>query len=636
MGLVRERNRASTTRDKPLLRESRHTFAHKAALSFILVLCALWVTVVGTQGEELTFTASVDRTRVGLDDSLTFTVSVSGKDMGGISEPQLPSLEQFEIVGTNSSSSSQFSIVNGKMTSSKTIDYIYSLRPLDVGKTTIGAATLKFKGKTYQTEPIDIQVVAGSVSGKNQKGPSPGMQEPQAPSVPEDLMGPDLFLRAEIDHKKVFQNQQVTVTYALYNRTSLANIQYGQQPTFTGFWTEEMYTADRLNFQQKVIGGKRYQVAVLKKLALFPTTSGDIEIEPMELICDLQVRSRDIFDFWGRTKRVRIASEPATIVVQPLPQIGKPPSFTGAVGQFSLKASVDQSQVKAGEPLKLTVEIRGQGNLKTLPPPGLPALDNFKSFEPEVQEDISPAGNKIGGAKTYQYVLIPKEQGQYRIESLQLPYFDPARKTYHIANTQPIAIEVLPGEKSEFPLVVGLGREEIKVVGQDIRYIKPSSVVLKNQGEDLFRNRFFWVLQIVPLMAVCFAMVARRRRDRISRDAGYARYRRAHRQARQGLGAAQKLMRPEVSAQFYGAVAKVLSDYLGDKLNLSACGITTPQLRDELEKHQVEEPLLQEVLDFAQTCDYSRFAPASSQLADMETILKHVRDLLARLEKSDL
>jgi len=625
-----------TTRDRTILGEFPHIFTHKTILSLILVLCAIWGTVVRTQGAELTFTASVDRTQVGLDDSLTLTVSVSGKDVGGISEPQLPSLEQFEVVGTNSSSSSQFSIVNGKMTSSKTIDYIYSLRPLDVGKTTIGAATLKFKGQTYQTEPIDIQVVAGSVSGKSQKGRSPGIRTPQAPSVPEELAGQDLFVRAEFDRRKVFQNQQVTVTYALYNRTSLTNVQYGQQPTFTGFWTEEIYAADRLNFQQKVIGGKRYQVAVLKKLALFPTTSGDIEIEPMELLCDLQVRSRDIFDFWGRTKRVRIASEPATIMVQPLPQGGKPPSFTGAVGQFSLKASVDQNQVKAGEPLKLTVEVRGQGNLKTLLPPQLPALDNFTSFEPEVQEDISPAGNAIGGAKTYQYVLIPKEQGQYRIESLKLPYFDPAGKAYHIASTKPIAIDVLPGEKGEFPLVVGLGREEIKVVGQDIRYIKPSSVVLKNQRDDLFRNRFFWILQIVPLMAVCCAIVARRRRDRISRDAGYARYRRAHRQARQGLRAAQKLMRAESLPQFYGAVAKVLYDYLGDKLNISACGVTAQQLRDELKKYQLEGQLLEEILDFTQTCDYSRFAPASAQLADMETILKRVRNLLARLEKSDL
>lgn len=620
----------------PILREAVNMFVHKAAHLLILVLCALWVSVVGTQGAELTFTASVDRTRVGLDDSLILTVSVSGKDIGGISEPQLPSLEQFEIVGSNSSSSSQFSIVNGKMTSSKTIDYIYSLRPLDVGKSTIGAATLKFKGQTYRTEPIDIQVVAGSVSGKSQTGQSPGIRAPQAPSVPEELLGEDLFVRAEFDQKKVFLNQQVTVTYALYNRTSLANVQYGQQPTFTGFWTEEMYAADRLNFQQKVIGGKRYQVAVLKKLALFPTTSGDIEIEPMELICDIQVRSRDIFDFWGRTKRVRIASEPATIVVQPLPLDGKPPSFTGAVGQFSLKASVDRSQVKAGEPLKLSVEIRGQGNLKTLPPLQPPALDNFKSFEPEIQEDIAPAENTIGGAKTYQYVLIPKEQGQYRIESFKLPYFDPARKTYHMASTTPIAIDVLPGERGEFPLVVGLGREEIKVVGQDIHYIKPSSVVLKNQRDDLYRNRFFWAFQMVPLMAVGCAIVARRRRDRITRDVGYARYRRAHRRARQGLRAAQKLMRPESSAQFYGTVAKVLFDYLGDKLNISACGTTARQLRDELERHRVEDKLLEEILDFAQTCDYSRFAPASSQLADMESILKRLRDLLARLEKSNL
>ncbi|MCK4271011.1 protein BatD [bacterium] len=610
--------------------------AHKKNISFILAVLALLVSAMGAQSEELTFSASVDRTRVGLDDYLTLTVSVSGKDIGGISQPDLPSLDGFEIVGTNSSSSSQFTLVNGKMTSSKTIDYIYTLRPREVGKITIGAATLKLKGKTYKTEPIEIEVVAGSASSQGKTQPSPRTSSPSPPSPTENLQSEDLFLRADFDQKKVYPGQQVTVTYTLYNRTQLANVQYEQVPSFTGFWAEEIYNADRLNFQQQVIGGKQYQVAVLKKLALFPTTCGKIQVDPMELVCDLRLRSRDFFDFFGRTKRVRISNKPVTITVQPLPDEGKPQGFAGTVGRFSITASVDQRQVRAGEALQLVVKIRGQGNLKTLPAPQLPPLDNFKSFEPEIQEQMSTTGDKIGGTKTYRYVLIPKQQGQFLIETVQFSYFDPARKAYQTARTEPIAIEVLPGEKGEFPLILGLGREEIKLLGRDIRYIKPSTAAIKDEGGDLYSNRAFQILQIAPLLAIFAAILTRRRRDRIRTDVGYARWRGAYRQSRQGLRAAHRLMRSESSARFYSAMAKTLSNYLGDKLNISVGGITSQHLRDELVGRQMEEQLVQQILDCLHACDYSRFAPASSQLADMETMLKRVRDLISRLEKTGL
>jgi hypothetical protein len=450
-------------------------------------------------------------------------------------------------------------------------------------------------------------------------------------------LGDDLFVSAHFDREEVFLGQQVTVSYILYSRTSLANVQYGQVPAFTGFWAEKIYDADRLNFRQQVIGGKRYEVAVLKKLALFPTSVGEIQVDPMELVCDVRVRSRDFFDsFWGRTKRVRITSKPMTITVKPLPEAGKPRDFGGAVGQFTLQARVDHREVKAGEPIELVLEIGGRGNLKTLSPPELPALEGFTKFEPEVREKISSADDKIGGSKTYQYVLIPKEQGEYRIEAVSLSYFDPVQKSYRRASTEPLAIEVLPGETGGLSLPVGLGREEIKIVGRDIRYIKPAMTGLKDQGGDLYRNRAFQILQVVPLVAILVVALARKRRDRISGDVRYARWRRALRAFRKRLRAAQRLMRTESSPQFYGALSRALTDYLGDKLNLSAGGLTCTQLEEELTQRQVDQELIREVVACLDACDFSRFAPTGARLADMETLLKRTRDLISQLEKSGL
>jgi hypothetical protein len=609
------------------------------SLSFSAVLAALALLAISigpalAEEEKLTFIASVDKTRLGLEDHLVLTVSVSGSDIGGIPEPMLPDLKDFQLVGTNRSSSSQFTLVNGKMTSSKIIDYMYTLRPEKIGKLTIGSATLDFKGGSYRTEPIQVEVVQGSVSGKS--SPKTQVPTPPAPAITEDMTSDDLFVRVEFDRRTIYIGQQVTATYALYNRTNLTNVQYGQIPSFTGFWTEEIFDAERLNFQQQVIGGRRYQVAVLKKLALFPTTSGEVEVEPLQLICDLRQPGRDLFDFFGRTRRVRISTKSATINVKPLPTEGQPADFSGAVGQYTLKASVDRTQVAAGEPLELTVEIHGEGNLKTLSPPRLPTLEHFKSFDPEITETTARAGGRIGGSKRYSYVLIPKEEGTYRIDPLVMTFFDPDRAQYRQTRTDPIDLRILPGQEETAPLTMGLSKEEIRVLGTDIRYIKPAPEELKDQGHLLYRSLLFQIIQAIPLLAVVGAIVARRRRDRLTDDLPYARRRRALKAARKHLRGAEKYIDTPSSAPFCGEISRILCAYLADKLNLTATGLTTREIRRELTRRRIDKVLIRQATDCLSACDLARFAPLGDRMKDRRKLLDEARDLISKLERAGL
>jgi len=611
----------------------------KPQYSLFLVTLTLLMTISGlsfAQEEALTFIASVDKTRLGLNDHLVLTVSVSGSDIGGIPEPILPELKDFQLVGTNRSSSSQFTLVNGKMASSKTIDYLYTLRPKKTGPLTIGSASLDFKGTSYRTEPVQIEVVKGSVSGSGKSSSQTQAPAPSAPAVPEELTTDDLFARVELDRRSVFVGQQVTATYTLYNRASLINVQYGQVPSFTGFWTEEIFDAERLDFQQQVIGGKRYQVAVLKTLALFPTTSGEIEVDPLQLICDLRQSGRDLFDFFGRTRRVRISTQPATITVKPFPAEGKPPDFSGAVGQYTLKASANETEVAAGEPLELTVEVRGEGNLKTLPPPRLPALDNFKSFDPEISESITRAGGRIGGRKTYSYVLVPKEEGRHRIDPLRMDFFDPGKAQYRQVRTEPIDILVLPGQEETYPLTVGLSKEEIRILGKDIRYIKPASANLKHQGDPLYGSLLFQIIQAIPLLAVLGAILTRRRRDRLSSDVPYARRRQAAKTARNHLRSAEKLIAETSPAPFHGALSRGLCEYVAGKLNLTSAGLTSQELQEELSKRQIDPELIQRVTDCLSACDLARFAPAGELAEDRRKLLREAKELISKLERAGL
>lgn len=601
----------------------------KRILFIIQIVFVLLISI--SHADDLSLTASVDRTRVGVEDQLTLTISASGSGFENLPEPELPSLDHFDILSTNQSSSSQFSIVNGKVSSSKTIDFIYYLAPQKEGTWKIGSAKLKHKGKTYSTEPIDVEVVTGSVQGRRQ--PS-SRSRPSQPDREVDLKG-KLFVQAKADRSEAYVGEQITVTYKLYKRVGLSDVNYQNIPSFTNFWVESLFDAKRLNFRSEVVNGVRYDVAPLKQLALFPTTDGTYTIDPLSLSCQVPVRGRDMFNldsFFGRSKPVTIKTEPIVVKVLPLPPEA-PPGFRGAVGTYHISASVDKAQVQANQPVTLTVRITGAGNIKTLPDPVMPPLDDFKKFDSGSTEKIESKKDILKGTKTYTYVLIPRTEGKYTIGPVAFTYFHPQEKRYKTVKTRSLGITASPGEAEEEPVAYSLSKSGIEVFGKDIRYIKPNMTGLENHGRFLYQNRWFQLIQLLPLLAVVVAVFYRRHADRISQDVGYARLRRAYRRAQLRLKEANRLIEEDSPEKFYACVSKAITDYVGDKLNISAAGITTDQLAEELDEKGVSEEIREKLVSCLNECDFARFAPAGRSKNDIRQVLDSARSVIRMMEK---
>lgn len=603
-----------------------------AALAFFLAISLLISSAV--QAEELTFFASVDRTRVGLDDYFTLTVSVSGTDVRGIGEPALPSLDTFEVVGRNSSTSSQFSFVNGRMTSSKTTDYIYTLRPTEVGTHTIGPAVLEFKGETYRTDPISVEVVEGSVTGwqgGQRATRPPSTRQYGAPVTPTDI-GDALLVRAAISTRRAYVGEQITIAYSLASRAALVNVRYGQLPTYSGFWAEELFGAEELHFEEQVINDRRYDVAPLKRIALFPTAAGEFTLDPLEMLCDVHIRTGDSFwDIFGRTETFTIRSSPITVQVDPLPSEGVPPGFDGSVGRFAITATADRLEAKVGEAVNLEVKVSGRGNIKTLKVPELPPIIGLEEYEPEVEETSREVSGMLQGAKSYHYVLVPKREGSIEIAPLSFAYFDPEAGEYRVAATDPIALEVEPGE-----LLLSSRSERgngVAMVGTDVRHIKPDLSYLARQNEDLYRNKAFIALQILPLVALALTIAYRRHQDRMSEDVGYARLRRAHRLAQRRLKEARSLIVAGGGVEFHRAICKALLGYVGDKLNRSASGLTTTQLVEELRARGAPQASVDRLVEILSECDYGRFAPSRPTRHEMEATIERAEETIVMMER---
>ncbi|MCK5328227.1 MAG: BatD family protein, partial [Candidatus Latescibacteria bacterium] len=221
-------------------------------------------------------TASVDRQRVSVDESLMLTVTVSGANVQGVSKPRLPSLDGFDVSGA--SSSSNVSWINGRV--SMTQEYRYTLMPKSVGAFTIDPVAVRAGGKTWRTEPVRVEVVQAA-QRKLPAGPSTqaGRSSPPEAQTSGRAQG-NIFITTEVDKPKAYVGEQVVLTFTYYSRLSLWNAPQYTPPETPGFWVEELSRDERA--RRVVIEGRVFEMQQIKT-ALFPTSSGKHVISPAYL-----------------------------------------------------------------------------------------------------------------------------------------------------------------------------------------------------------------------------------------------------------------------------------------------------------------------------------------------------------------
>src|SRR5512143_2207914 len=373
--------------------------------------------------QEPTFEASVDRNPVGVGEQVTLSFTLGNAGMGGGKNLRLPEMSRFHILaGPNQSSSMQF--INGAVSSS--ITYSYVLQPKEVGKFTIGPATIEAGGKKLESRPIPLEVVRSTGTSRQQGRTS------------EDVTGQladKILLKVFPDRTHVLQGQQINVTFKIYTLVSIVDLNLKKSPNYTGFWVEDLETPKGQNME--VLGGKRYRAMAIKKVALFPTQAGTLEIGPMELVTVVQVqspRSLDPFDAFfrdpfGRNVNYEVRSEPVKVKVDLLPG-GAPAEFKGAVGQFAMSTSIDRKTTRTNEPVGIKVTVSGTGNIKLLEAPAVEFPPDFEQYSPKVSDNISRGGDRITGSKTFEYLVLPRYPGLKVVKPITFSYFDLGKREY--------------------------------------------------------------------------------------------------------------------------------------------------------------------------------------------------------------
>ncbi len=387
--------------------------------------------------EEVKFYARVDSQKIGKGDLLQLTLTLEGSQISLKEDPAPPPLQNLRVAG-GPGVSTQLSIVNGVMTSSRT--YTYLLQPLAAGPAEIGSARAKLESGEKTTNPIGIEVVPGSVRPKSAR-PADRSRDPF-----EDPFGvrrqrqraagpPKLFVEAVASRNRLYVGEPLTLSYYLYTQAAVSDLQFTDAPQFPGFWVETLEKPEAYAAGEPVTvqGEVMRRLPVMRRL-LFPTKAGSLTLPPVGF--QIRLPPRGFFDPGGELEKT---TQAVTITALPLPEA---PGFSGAVGRFEVGASLDRSEVALGEAVTLRVKVEGKGNLKWVEKGPELSLGGAKVYPPQVKSEIEAGPSGMSGSKTWEFVTVPETAGTLEIPRLSFSYFDPDARRLKVAETRPLTLTV--------------------------------------------------------------------------------------------------------------------------------------------------------------------------------------------------
>lgn len=555
---------------------------------------------------------------VAVDEQFNVTFVIEGDN--SVSDFEWEPGDGFQLVwGPQKGSSSSVQIINGKTTRSSQVTYTYILLPLKSGTCTIPAASASVKGKAVSSKPVTIEVVAGS--GSRQQG---GQSQSSGSSDRQDvgeISSDDLFMRLELSKSGVVVGEPVRAVIKLYQRVNIAGFEDVHFPTFNGFWSQEVDTPSSVEFHRETVDGEIYNAAVLRSYVLIPQQAGNLQIDPSELVCLVNVRAASnpmsIFDSFFqdsyRTIRKRVATEARTVRVSALPS-GAPASFGGGVGSFSISAKLSSDNLKAHEAASLVITLNGKGNVSLLEAPKVSFPVDFEVYDTKTTDGTSKADGRTSGSKSFEYPFIPRSHGSFEIPAIQYSYYDINSGKYVTLTTEPLQLEVAKGVESaqgSSPVSGGVLRKDVSNIGSDIRFISTARPSFDKVGSFFVLSPLYVVLLVIIGIAALACVALLRRRASAKADVALSRRRGASKVAKKKLAQAGVYLKGGLSTAFYEELHKAILGYVGDKLSMDMTDMSKENIALHLCEGGVAESLAGELTALLDACELARYAPDS-------------------------
>ena len=521
----------------------------------------------------------------------------------------------FSVQGPQQSTSRNVQWVNGEVKTISSTTLIYYVVAGTPGIYTIPAAQFETKKVTVSSQEKQIVITAG---GSSQT--AAGQQQGQAGTAGDSpSSGNDVSMKMLLSDREVYAGEPVTGTLKLYTRINLSGIQELKYPDFKGFLKEDIETPPLRSLESEVIDGVQYGTGVIQRFVLYPQISGDLRIDPAEMTVLTQERSgaRDPFfddpffdSFFSSVATVprKITTQPVTVKVKPLPE-PRPADFHGAVGSFTMESSISGTDAKLNDAVTMTVTLKGTGNLSLAGEPVISFPQGIEKYDPKVT--VKSTGT-ASGSKVFEYLLIPRNTGTFEIPPVSYSVFEPKQQKYVTLRAGGFSVNVTgtPGEEQAAAPVFAPG-EDVKYLGQDIRFIRNDSTKLSTVAVPLVSGVYYWLWFVLALVVAAVVLLLRREQIRRNADIAGLRNRKASRNARNRLAKANALLKSGKKEAVNAEVARALWGYLGDKLSIPQSEITREKCYAALRDRKADEEIITELDRILSATEYSQYAPVS-------------------------
>ena len=573
--------------------------------------------ISGLISAQVSFDAKVSKRNLGINERLRvdFTMNKDGDDF----EP--PNFENFTVVGGPSQSINN-SWINGVRSFSKT--YSYFLAPKKRGVFTVGQASIEIEGEVYKTLPVKITVSAA-------------IDKPKDPNDPNYIASEKIHLVAEVSNSNPYLNEAITIVYKLYVAQGIGvrNSREIDKPRYSDFWSQNI-DVNGLGAQQGTYNGEDYLYVVLRKTVLYPQKTGKLNIEPLSLDVTVEVPSnrRDVFgrSFMSTVNR-RVSAGNRTINVKPLPEEGKPDSFTGAVGSFIFSLTTNKKELKASEAFEVKLEVVGNGNLKLFRLPELVLPSALEVYEPEHNESVTTLISGMKGKISDSYTVVANDPGSYPIPRVDFSYFDIKTKRYKTLDSERLVISVGTGpnmiSESEDGAAKLVSENNITPNLKLFRNFKTTKGFTPLQPDPFYKSNLFWVLLLGPFLLIPILLFVVKNRAVRALDVSGNKIRLTNRLARKYLSAAKKSLGKKET--FYNALERALHNYLKSKLRIETSEFNKDKIGELLTKKKVESITLEGFLSILTACELARYTPLSS--VDMQNDYDKAAQVINALDK---
>jgi hypothetical protein len=550
---------------------------------------------------------------------------------------QLPDMGEFRILqGPSRQTSSSTRVINNNVTHSYTFTYTYVVKAPDQGSYTIPPATVEIDGTTYKSNRLTINVVKSATQSNTQS------RQPTSRSGNRQTTGSaggDPFARLNINKSSVYQGEPIYASLKLYLPDhNLAGFEDVSFPDFSGFWSEKFNMPEQIRLKTEAYNGKTYYTAELGSWILYPQRNGKLSIGSGEYGLVLRERvqgggSGSIFDsFFGRYENIRktVKNQEVSVNVKPLPN-GKPGSFNGGVGDFSVQTALSHNSIDVNSAFNLSIKISGSGNLNLLDEPELNLPEVFEVYDPKVNTNFSQTINGSSGYIEYDYTIIPRYPGTHKLKDIRLSWFDPGAgkyQTYRSGGMEIFVRRTADYEEGEPAAQTG-SRSQVQEIATDIRFLKDIKSAFDKQ--DIYNTPVFWLAYIVPFVILGVIVFLRRKQIRARQDVARLRNRKANKIAMSRLKRARKLMKAGDNA-FYNETIKALWGYVADKLDMDTANLSRDNVAEGLKKRNLSDEMIEKLLNIIDKCEYAHFAPDSEE-TEPSRIYKYAISLITKLEQ---